>query len=330
MTRRANTCCLLPLLWGALGIFSPAVQAEPSKSEPLAPVSYEPEWHGEYAGCLRDANGCQVWTGLQVIPQGNQDFLGVEFTGGLPGNRWNMRQRTPSTGRSNEGKVILTGEGRRYVVDGWEAVVSDSHGAPLGSLRKYARTSRTQGANPPLGAIVLFDGKATAELKNARVTSEGLLQVGTETTRPFRDFCLHVEFRTPLMPSARGQGRGNSGVYLQGRYEVQILDSFGLVSQNNDCGSLYKQRPPLLNMCFPPGIWQTYEIDFRAARFDQSGKKCENAKITVWHNGIKIHKNLELTDKTGAGAAEGPEPRPIKFQDHGDPVVYRNLWIVER
>jgi hypothetical protein len=130
------------------------------------------------------------------------------------------------------------------------------------------------------------------------------------------------------MPLARGQARGNSGVYIQKRYEVQILDSFGLRGADNECGGLYKQRAPLLNMSFPPLIWQTYDIDFTAARFDAAGKKTANARITVRQNGVVIHDNIEITAKTGGGSVEGPDPLPIKLQDHGNLVHFRNIWIV--
>jgi hypothetical protein len=129
------------------------------------------------------------------------------------------------------------------------------------------------------------------------------------------------------MPHARGQGRGNSGVYIQQRYEVQILDSFGLDGANNECGGLYKQQAPALNMCFPPLSWQTYDITFIAARFDAAGKKLSDARITVLHNGEPIHWQYALKDKTGGGKVEGPEALPILFQDHGNPVSFRNIWI---
>jgi hypothetical protein len=141
---------------------------------------------------------------------------------------------------------------------------------------------------------------------------------------------LHIEFRTPYMPAERGQKRGNSGVYIQGRYEVQILDSFGLDGLFNECGSLYRTQPPLVNMCFPPMSWQTYDIDFTAARFDSAGNKTAPARITVTHNGIVVQKNFEIPNKTGAGAAEGADPRPIKLQNHNDAVQFRNIWIIDR
>ncbi len=148
------------------------------------------------------------------------------------------------------------------------------------------------------------------------------------TKRDFRDFKMHIEFKTPqLPPNVKGQGRGNSGIYIQRRYELQILDSYGLEPKYNDCGSLYKFRPPDKNVCRMPGRWQSYDIIFHAARFD-GDRKTEKARITVWHNGILIHDDLKLDNKTGAGRPEGPEPGPILLQDHGNEVSFRNIWIV--
>lgn len=311
-----SALCLVLLGWSA----SPARGGEPS------PAS---RWQGEYEGCLALPTG-PLSVGLQISDLGRGEHAGVESLGGLPGRGGQLNRRLASTGRLQDDLLKLEAPDRLYVGLGQAVQVFDNSGRQLGRLLPVHRSSPTAGALPPPGAIVLFDGRTPSELKGARVTPDGLLQVGCETARPFQDFLLHVEFQTPTMPAARGQARGNSGVYVQGRYEVQILDSFGLESQNNDCGALYRQRPPTANYCLPPGSWQTYEIEFRAARFDAAGKKSAPARITVWHNGFPIHCQQELTGKTGAGAAEGPEPRPIKFQDHGDQVRYRNLWILER
>ena len=151
------------------------------------------------------------------------------------------------------------------------------------------------------------------------------------TKKKFNDFKLHIEFRSPFMPTARGQGRGNSGVYLQGRYEVQVLDSYGLERLDNECGGIYQIGTPAVNMCAPPMQWQTYDITFRAPRFEGGDKK-ENAVVTVRHNhnDIVIHDELPIPRVTG-GALDSNEGQPgaIYLQDHGNTVQFRNIWLVE-
>ncbi len=148
--------------------------------------------------------------------------------------------------------------------------------------------------------------------------------------RSFEDHRIHLEFRTPFMPEARGQGRGNSGVYVQGSYEVQVLDSFGLEGRDNECGGIYKVSVPRINMCAPPLQWQTYDITFRAPRFDAQGNKTEDARITVLHNGVSIHDDVTLPGPTGGSLDRNiGEPGPLYLQDHGNPVRFRNIWIEE-
>jgi hypothetical protein len=210
---------------------------------------------------------------------------------------------------------------------------------------KFAKPEDKQdvkGTPPPSGAIVLFDGKdldqwvsRTDPKKPApwKLVAGGAVQAGGAdiVTREKFDghFKLHVEFRVPYMPKATGQARGNSGVYLQGRYEVQVLDSYGLDSQNNDCGAVYGVAKPLVNACKAPTIWQSYDIDFTAPKF-VDGKKAEPARISVLHNGIKIHDDVKITtDNTTAGLGGDPsKPGPILLQDHGTPVQFRNVWLV--
>jgi len=124
------------------------------------------------------------------------------------------------------------------------------------------------------------------------------------------------------------QSRGNSGVYVQGRYEVQVLDSFAEPPADNYCGGIYKIAAPLVNACLPPGEWQTYDITFYAPRYDDSGKKIKNAQITVYHNGTLIHDKLELPHPTPGGVSETEaKTGPLYLQNHGDAVQYRNIWV---
>jgi hypothetical protein len=141
---------------------------------------------------------------------------------------------------------------------------------------------------------------------------------------------LHLEFQIPFMPDSREQWRGNSGVYIQGRYEVQVLDSFGRPAGDTDCGAVYEAMPPRINMSYPPLQWQTYDIEFRAARFTEDGERVKKARVTVRHNGVVIHDDVAIDGPTGRGDPEGPDPRPLLLQDHWDPVFYRNVWLLPR
>ena len=288
-------------------------------------------FQGEYVGSV--LTGLYDWQpiALQVIALGEGKFEAVEYGGGLPGAGAFGKARIRIPGQLNGDAVtFISGPLTIVIRDRLATMALDSYAHPIGHLKKIQRSSPTLGAPPPSDAIVLFDGTHTDHFKGGRMTENGLLMVGTETKEAYRDFTLHLEFRLPYMPHARGQGRSNSGVYVQSRYEVQILDSFGLDGKHNECGGLYKQRQPALNMCLPPLTWQTYDIDFRSPRFDDSGNKTDNARITVRHNGVLIHDDVEITAKTGAGKKEDAEPLPTKLQDHRNPVVFRNIWIVKR
>jgi hypothetical protein len=177
---------------------------------------------------------------------------------------------------------------------------------------------------------VLFDGSTAENFAGGRIVQKKLLLADCMSKQKFADHSGHLEFRTPFKPKARGQKRGNSGMYVQARYEVQVLDSFGLEGLDNECGGIYKLSRPAVNMCFPPLTWQTYDWDFTAARYDDTGKKTKNARLTLRHNGVTIIDDLELPRGTPGKLAEGPEPQGLYLQGHGNPVVYRNIWIVEK
>ena len=225
--------------------------------------------------------------------------------------------------------MFTEGDKHIRVADGKFAVTAGHH--KIGELSRVERKSPTLGAKPPAGATVLFDGTSADSWNGGRVTEDGLLMAGCTSKPSFRDFSLHLEFQTPFMPAARGQGRGNSGVYLQNRYELQVLDSFGLEGLDNECGGFYSIKAPAVNMCYPPLAWQTYDIDFTAARFDDAGKKTKNAVVSARHNGVPIHDNFELPKLTPGGLPqESPGEGPFQLQDHGNPVRYRNIWVVEK
>ena len=177
---------------------------------------------------------------------------------------------------------------------------------------------------------MLFDGSNTDQFNGGAMTKDGWLLPGAEIKPMFQDFNMHLEFRLPYMPEQTGQDRGNSGCYLLSRYEVQILDSFSEAPTFNGCSSLYRQRPPALNMCFPALEWQTYDIAFSAPRWSADGSKLRHARITVWHNGVKTQDDVEIENKTGAGKPEEPSLLPIRLQDHRAPVRFRNMWVIDR
>ena len=146
------------------------------------------------------------------------------------------------------------------------------------------------------------------------------------TKEEFGDYTLHLEFKLPHKPTATGQGRCNSGIFHLGTYETQILDSFGLYGHNNECGGIYKIREPDSNACYPGGLWQTYDVEVKTARIDSNGKVTAKARMTVWLNGVLVHNDVEVAKPNSDG--KGPTTGPIILQDHGNPVQFRNIWVV--
>ena len=209
-----------------------------------------------------------------------------------------------------------------------------------------ASKSDSKPVPPPAtkGVVVLFSGTKADMEKNWvrgggdqpaawRIEDGAMIATGSDirSRDRFSDFQLHVEFRVPYMPEAHGQARGNSGVYLQGRYEIQVLDSYGIESPGTgDCGAIYGQAAPLVNACRPPMEWQTYDVFFRAARFDpNTGDETEPPRVTVLQNGIAIQNNEAIRGGTGGRRRAGERPEgPILLQFHDNAVAYRDIWVV--
>lgn len=287
---------------------------------------------GEYEGTI----GEKTKFGAQVVALGDGKFDVVLLQKGLPGGpkdaAWDGKTRVMLKGETKEGVVELTGTNFKGTIkDGVLSGTAEENVKYEG--KKVERKSPTLGEKPPAGAIVLFDGTNLDAWQTGELSEGKLLGVkkgaGARTKQKFEDFILHLEFRTPYMPKSRGQGRGNSGMYLVDQYECQVLDSFGLSGENNECGGIYQVAKPNVNMCFPPLSWQTYDVDFRCARFDAAGKKTEDAVVTIKHNGFVIHDKLTLKPTPGGGQNE-EKPGALFLQDHGDPVRFRNIWIVEK
>jgi hypothetical protein len=282
---------------------------------------------GEYAGSFKTGDG-EVKIGVQVIAEGQNKLAWVAYIGGLPGDGWDGNTPMRGSGEIQGEKGILKGDAGRGEIKDGSLVIFTAENVRIGEIAKTTRVSSTIGRKPPEGAVVLFDGTTADHFDGGKMSDDKLLMQGVTSKEKFPSCELHVEFMLSFMPNARGQGRSNSGCYLQGRYEVQMLDSFGLAGENNECGGIYSIKKPSVNMCYPPLSWQTYDIEYHAAKFDSAGKKTADAWMTVKHNGVTIHDKVKLPHgTTAAPVAEGPEPGPLHLQDHGNPVRYRNIWI---
>lgn len=194
-------------------------------------------------------------------------------------------------------------------------------------------------SDPPSDAVVLFDGSDLSQWRGgenwsvqegAMVTGKGMLTTQAE----FGDCQLHIEWSAPVPAQGSGQGRGNSGVFLMGRYELQVLDSYeNETYPDGQAGAIYKQTPPAVNATRPPSEWNTYDVFWTAPRFDEDGKLVSPAYITVMHNGVLILNHFELLGDTPFHRppqyTAHPPTGPISLQDHGNPVRFRNIWVRE-
>lgn len=294
---------------------------------------------GNYQGKYTSSSGDSGPLAAQIVPQGEGIYRVIIFVA--------VGAKSALEGKQEGDKLLVTGQVRSegtYDVSG-EADGSTVRGRFSGDdsgtfeLQKTYKKSPSLGAKPPDGAVVLFDGsnldawqQANGQPPTWKILEDGSMEVregSIVTKQEFGDVKLHVEFRTPLMAEARGQARGNSGVYIQRRYEVQVLDSFGLDAEIDGCGSLYKIAAPRVNACLPPLEWQTYDITFYGPKFDDSGVRIKDAEITVVHNEVTIHENLKIPQPTGAARGRPDAKRgPLLLQDHHNSVQFRNIWVM--
>ncbi len=273
--------------------------------------------------------------GVQVAALGDGAFRAYAYDGGLPGAGWSpgMTRTLLEGGREDDDVVVLASEegATTATIRNGTLKLNGSDGGEK-ELNRVTRESPTLGAEPPEGAVILFDGTSADAWEGGRMEDGLLLATSSLTKEHFTDYRLHVEFRTPYVPHARGQRRGNSGVYFGGRWETQILDSFGFGEGAGDNGGVYAIAAPQLNMSLPPLTWQTYDVEFTAARFDDEGNRTEWPRMTVKLNGVLVHENLELSrDYTPAAPIDGPlvsAEGPVYLQHHNNPVVFRNVWLV--
>jgi hypothetical protein len=326
-----------------------AVQAAAAADAGDAADPFLGDWQGRFT---RDGNRRPQPVVAQVIPRGGGQYELVF--------REVFDHRCPvygrAEGKADGGRLVfrgdgftgeatgdrMTGKGRRHDNRGEEA------GRPF-TLEKVMRPSPRLGAEPPDGAVVLFDGSGfdawqpdrgdeiTWKIENGEAHVWPLLErhaiaPGLVTKRAFGDYHLHLEFRLPLLADSRGQTRANSGISFEDYrwHELQVLDSYGLPGYWDECGSIYRFAAPKVNMCAPPGQWQSYDVTYHRPRYDADGKLVRPARVTVNHNGKVVQNDLELPGGNVPKNRWGSRTiGRIRLQNHGDPIAFRNIWVRE-
>lgn len=327
-----GTVALIALLVAVGTTTSHGANRKKAWIDPAVALKEDPDFavQGEYGSAKANAV-----VGVQVVALGQGKFDAYVLKGGLPGLGWTRDKPRTRLSGARDGDIVAFSskdtEMTAKISEGKCVLIMANKSEFL--LPRIERRSPTLAAKPPKGATVLFDGSSADQWHNGQMANGYLLAKGLTTKARFGDYTLHLEFRTPYMPEARGQGRGNSGIYHSGRWETQVLDSFALEGMGNECGGIYSVARPRVNMCLPPLVWQTYDVVFKAAKFSADGKRIAWPRITVKLNGTLVHEDLELPKNFTTAAPmntelKGPEG-PVYIQDHGNPVVYRNIWITQ-
>jgi hypothetical protein len=328
-------------------------------TDPTIPVDVM--YQGEYIGTLK--GGSKL--GCQVVSLGSGVFQAVLYPGGLPGAGWDGKNRSIMDGKLEGDHVVFQAAAgkRKHVAAtrgrektpsstrvslvttfppvGHKPCTAKINGAMMNgfvdgmsfALTKTIRKSPTLGQKPPDDAIVLFDGSNMKEWTGGSVNKNyaTLMPIPGDliSKRHFNNYTIHLEFMLPYQPVYRSQDRGNSGFYQVHDYEIQVLDSFAMDGAHNECGGIYSHNGSRVNMCLPPLVWQTFDVEFTNSIM-KNGKKVKNAVITVRHNGVLIHDKFAIPGKSKYGVRKSPEGTPgsIKLQNHREPLQYRNIWIV--
>jgi len=334
----ALICLILPVLSLRDACLAANGGGDLARFDRMAVDPYMGDYEGEYLAVGRDPRPAEA----KAIAEGSGAYLVAIAT---------LAGADPFWAPRIEIHGLLSPEGFRLEGDSggnsWEGGIAkgeltarvQGHYGGTFSLRHLVRESPTAGLEPPPGATVLLSYKegippdaSEWDKKTWVPLPDGSLLVGegdTRTKKEFGDVRLHLEFCIPYVPEGRGQDRGNSGVYFQERYEPQILDSFGLIPRAGDCGALYEIAVPPVNACLPPLSWQTYDITFRAPRFNAEGGQVEFPWMTVDPNGVRLHERQTLPHSTVGGAEGFVAKGPFRLQDHGHEVRFRNIWVVE-
>ena len=279
------------------------------------------EIQGEYRGYIL-AGGTKYNIGVRIIALGENKFRSVAYVGGLPGEgeEVNSRRQIVSEGeRAEDGSVTF--ESERSTTTWRDGKLFVSLGGRDFSYKRIERRSPTLGKKPPRNATVLFDGTSSDEWNDAKLDGK-LLQPGAKSRREFGNFKLHLEFQVPLETDKRGQDRGNSGVVIHG-HEIQILDSFGVKSEHNQCGGIVSVKKPDASMCYPPLAWQTFDVEFTQGRYSTLGELVDPPLLNVRHNGVLVHKDVELP------VDEADPDADIRLEQAGSPVRFRNIWVLQ-
>ena len=287
---------------------------------------------GEYEGVIGTAKH-----GLQIIALPGSKFDAFLLDGGLPGAGWDGKTRVKLTAiidekQASPTKVSFTGgewKGQVFVGKPSRFVGTAPKGETF-TLKQVIRESTTAGKKSPPDAVILFDGSSADAWNAGKLVDDKLLGPGATTKKMFGDFTLHVEFRLPFRPTATGQKRATAAFISSSATRFRFSTASASNRRRTIVPAIYEQTPPSVNMCYPPLSWQTYDIDFTAARFDNAGKKTANARVTVIHNGVKVHDNAEIKGPTGHGKKEENTPGAINLQYHNNPVYFRNIWLVEK